>query len=108
MKKDALIKDPSIHRVLEKLYEYFGAEAFDIVDHWTIDPFAVGIGKKANHEVLAYISTSEIPGSSYCLHLELPPEPESDCPYTPAGQFDSLNFQQLVEKIGYHLDLKKA
>jgi hypothetical protein len=53
----ALMKDPSLLAVLDRLNEDLGDEAFAIVDHWDADLCAVGVAKPSDHARLVYIST---------------------------------------------------
>ena len=98
-----LNKEESIKDVISKLYERLGENYFDIVDHWKDDLAAIGIGSPYNNKILAYISTCGNEKGFYDIHLELPPSGDDDFPYEDAGQFNSVNFEQLVEIVCNHL-----
>lgn len=100
-------KDPSILRVLLMLFKTMGPDAFLIYDHWGHDKSAIGITSPQNKGVLVYISTYGVPENYYNVRLELPPTQDSDLPYTEAGKFDGLDFEELVEVIREHLDREK-
>src|SRR5262245_31947164 len=53
--ESTLEKDPRILDVLDRLKLTLGADAFDIVDHWSSDLIAVGIASPQNHQGLVYI-----------------------------------------------------
>ena len=98
-------KDPSISKVLLKLYERMGLNAFVIYDYWGNDKNAIGITSPQNHGILVYISTFRTPQDYYNVRLELPPTQNSDFPYTDAGKLDGLNFEELVNVICKHLGI---
>lgn len=98
-------KDPSILKVLLKLYEKIGLSAFVIHDYWGHDKKAIGITSPQNHGILVYISTFGTPEDYYNVRLELPPTQNSDFPYTDAGKFEGLNFEELVYVIRKHLGI---
>ncbi len=95
-------KDPSIIRLLDALKASLGPHAFDIVDHWKSDLFAVGIACPNNHGVLAYMSTYGQPDGRYSVSLELPPQPGDDAPYTDAGKYEVQGIEALSEVIRRH------
>jgi hypothetical protein len=97
-------KDTSLQEVVSKLQRKLGTTAFDIVDHWEADLCAVGIARPDNHAVLIYISTCSLPDKGYYASLELPSVTE-DFPYQPAGNFDDLDFEGLVNVIKVHLKI---
>jgi hypothetical protein len=101
-------KDRSIIMVLQNLYKWMGPNAFVIYDHWGHDKSAIGIASPQNHSVLVYISTFGTPKNHYNVRLELPPKLDSDFPYTEAGKYDTLNFEELVDIIRKHLDREKV
>jgi hypothetical protein len=90
-----LNKDQTIHDLLAKLRERFGKDAFDVVDHWETDLFAVGIARRDNNGVLAYVSTCGIQNGGYYLELELPPGTADDMPYQFAGRQDGIDLERL-------------
>jgi hypothetical protein len=101
-------KDRSILMVLLKLYKRMGPNAFVIYDHWGHDKSAIGITSPQNHGVLVYISTFGTPENYYNVRLELPMKQNSDFPYTAAGKYKGLDFEELVDVIRKHLDGKKV
>ena len=102
---DSYNKDPSISKVLLKLYERAGPSAFVIYDYWGHDKNAIGITSPQNHGILVYISTFETPENYYNVRLELPPSQNSNLPYTDAGKFEGLTFEELVHVICKHLGI---
>ena len=104
MNIDSLEKDESIKEVIKKLYNELGKDSFIIVDHWEADLNAIGIDSPSNNGVLVYISINENEKDSYYVSLELPPSSEIDLPYTGAGEFNSVNFEKLVEIIRKHFN----
>ena len=104
-----LQKDESIVRLLAALKERLGVGAFDVVDHWDEDLCAIGIARRDNHGILAYISTFGQAEGTYFVSLEMPPRPPdkqwANHPYTPAGECEARSFDQLVEIIQKHLSL---
>ncbi len=105
---DLYDKDQSIIMVLQKLYKRMGPYAFVIYDHWGHDKNAIGITSPQNHGVLVYISTFGIPKNYYNVRLELPPKRDSEFPYTEAGKYEGLDFEELVDIIRKHLDGEKV
>jgi hypothetical protein len=81
-----------------------GQHAFDIVDHWEGDLFAVGIARPDNHAVLVYISTYNKVGEGCSVSLELPPTSGIDFPYTKASDHNVTSFDQLVQIVQHHFD----
>ena len=51
-----------------------------------------------------YISTYGKKRNFYDVHLEMPLSSNDDFPYADAGQFNSINFEKLVEIIRDHLN----
>ena len=101
-------KDPSIIKVLVMLFKRMGLNAFVIYDHWGHDKNAIGITSPQNHGVLVYISTFETAENYYNVRLELTPKRDTDFPYTEAGKYNGLNFEELVDVIRKHFDGDKV
>jgi hypothetical protein len=99
----ALDKDPAIIAVLRRLSERLGLDAFDVVDHWEPDLYAVGIASPRGHAVLVYISCYGEPERRYHVELELPPSPGGELPYQVAGRYDDLDFEALAGVVSAHL-----
>ena len=99
-----LDKDQSIVMVLFKLYKRMGLNAFVIYDHWGHDKKAIGITSPQNHGVLVYISTFGAAENDYNVRLELPQKQDTDFPYTEAGKYNGLGFEELVDVIRKHLE----
>ncbi len=100
--KDDLRKHETILSLIDKLKSRMGDDAFDVVDHWDADLFAVGIAKPDDHDVLAYVCTYGRAVDNYFVSLELPPELDSDLPYRNAGDFEVQTFDELIEIILDH------
>lgn len=88
--------------MIDGLRVRLGPDAFDVVDHWESDAFAIGIACPDNHAVLAYISTIEGGNKGCSVSLELPPRPGSDMPYSTAGDYNVASLDELVEIIRRH------
>jgi hypothetical protein len=101
----ALDKDPAIVALLRRLRDRLDPNAFDIVDHWELDPCAVGIASPRDHGVLAYISCYGEPPGRYQVELELPPTTRGEMPYQVAGRFDDLDFEALAGVVSSHFGL---
>lgn len=97
-------KAPSIIRLLDGLRARLGQRAFDVVDHWEIDEFAVGIARPDNHSVLAYISTDGKKGERSFVSLELPAAAESNSPYVDAGSHEATSFDELAAIVRGHFE----
>lgn len=95
-------KHKSIIQLIGRLKMRMGEEAFDVVDHWDGDLMAIGIARPDNHDVLVYVCTFRKPPDEYFVSLELPPDPNDDYPYTPAGDYEVKSFDELVELIRRH------
>jgi hypothetical protein len=98
-------KDPSIEELIGALGAHFGSDSFDIVDHWESDLCAIGIARRDDHRVLAYLSTLGRPEQPYYVELELPPDAGDDVPYRVAGQHHPSDFATLARLVGSHLGL---
>ena len=100
------MKDSSIATAVDRLRARYGADAFAIRDHWEADLFAIGI--EALHEPgrLVYISTASAVHGHFDVSLEIPPRPADELPYTPAGEWASVDWPAVVMLVGEHLQLK--
>jgi hypothetical protein len=96
-------KDETITQVLVRLEANLGAGAFVLADHWADDLMAVGIARPSDPRYLVYITTLGCATDHYHVELELPPSPNDDFPYTPAGSFDSLDYAELLKVVKKHL-----
>lgn len=107
-----LQKDESIIRLLGRLRNRLGADAFDVIDHWEADLCAVGIARPDDHSVLVYICTFGRADEDYFVSLELPPRPNDEQwanhPYTPVGEQSVQGFDELVRIIQRHFDHDRA
>lgn len=97
-------KDKTIRDFLTKLSNLIGNKAFDIVDHWNGDKFAIGIAKPSNHDVLVYIQTFGNQKGKYDVHLEIPSENKNKIPYIDAGRHSNVTFAQIVKIICNHFN----
>jgi hypothetical protein len=98
-----LAKDSAILRVLDRLREFLGGDAFVIVDHWESDFDAIGIANPRDPGVLVYISTLGESSDRFYVELEWPPAPKADFPYQVAGSYDDVTFEQLARIVSDHL-----
>jgi hypothetical protein len=98
-------KEKLLKNTIENLQEMFGAEAFDIVDHWQGDLRAVGIARREDHDVLVYVSTDKQMGGRYFVSLELPSF-DAEMPYDSAGDFKDVDFDELARIVKQHLSLR--
>lgn len=97
-------KDDTIKNVLARLESDLGPGAFAVVDHWPDDLMAVGIARPSDPGYLVYISTLGCAADCYYVELELPPKPNDDLPYTPAGEFASVDYAALLEIVKRHFE----
>ena len=97
-----LVKDRSILRLLGRLKSRLGDKAFDAVDGWDGDLFAIGVARPDKHGILVYVSTYEQPDATYFVSLELPPLRLSDLPYRQGPEFEVRSFEELVAVIKRH------
>lgn len=100
-------KDSSIIKLLEQLRKDIGADAFEVVDHWVDDAFAIGVALPSDHRVLVYISTSANVADPdlYSYYLELPPN-SADAEYADAGGAEECSYETLLVAIRSHWNLK--
>ena len=75
-----------------------------LADHWADDTTAVGIACPSDPRYLVYISGRGPATDHYYVELELPPQPDDDFPYTPAGSFDSVDYATLRDIVEKHLE----
>jgi hypothetical protein len=100
----ALAKDEGLVSVVLRLCDRWGDVAFDVVDHWEANLHGVGLGRRDDHSVLVYIGNFGKVDGVYDVELENPPS-GSEFPYTVAGQYDSISFDELSSLVGQHLGL---
>jgi hypothetical protein len=101
-------KDQALLALLEGLRERLGPDTFDVVDHWDLDPYAVGVASRGDHGVLAYISSFGEPAGKCHTELELPASPTDDLPYRVAGRFNDLDLETLTDIVSRHLGLGRT
>ncbi len=97
-------KDETISQVLARLESDLGPAAFVLADHWPDDLVAVGIACPSDPRCLIHIGTIRCASGRYHVELELPPQPNEDFPYTPAGSFDSVDYATLLKIVTEHLE----
>ncbi len=97
-------KDPLIIEAINRLKQELGDDAFDVVDYWDADLYAIGIALPQNHRVLVYISTYNIPVGKYHIQLELPSQDGEIDSYKDVGNRDSLEFEELTKHISDHFE----
>jgi hypothetical protein len=95
-------KDGRLKSMLSKIERRLGPDAFQVVDHWQADLWAVGIAHPNDEHLLAYIA-ADLPDDRYFVELETLPAPGSELPYAVAGRFQSVSFDELVEPVAAHL-----
>jgi hypothetical protein len=95
-----LQKDGTVLEMLAKLEQRLGRGSFQIVDHWDSLLDAVGIAHPRNREVLVYIAAHG--PEDFHVELELPPLAGSELPYSVAGEFRSVTFDDLVQIVAKH------
>jgi hypothetical protein len=95
-----LQKHDGVLEMLAKLERRLGRGSFQIVDHWEGLLDAVGIAHPFNREVLAYIAAYG--PEDFHVELELPPLAGSELPYSVAGEFRSVTFDELVQIVAKH------
>ena len=98
-------KDKPIIALLARLRADLGADAFDIVDHWTPDRCAVGIAMPVDHSQLVYISTFRHKPDEFGYELEMASTSSiDDYDVADRGQVDS--YSTLLDIIRQHLQLE--
>jgi hypothetical protein len=98
-----LEKHGAVLQLLANLEQRLGCGAFQVADHWESDLDAVGIADPRNRERLAYIAVYG-PDDFY-VELELPPPPDSEFPYSLAGEFRCTTFDEVAQIVAKHLAL---
>lgn len=93
-------KNPLVTDTLYRMGTALGVGAFDVVDHWSADPDAIGIASPIDHRVLVYIAVYD---DGYFVELEQAPRPGDDFPYEVVGRHSGLNFEELVGVVAGHL-----
>ncbi len=96
-------KDQTIRSAVEQLRARFGSNAFDVRDHWTDDPCAIGLSARKEPGRLIYISTFGRPPGRFNVAFELPPADGSEHPYTPAGEQTDVDMERLASLVATHL-----
>lgn len=94
-------KHDAVLKMLSRLEHRLGSGTFQIVDHWESDLDAIGVAHPSNGELLAYIAAYG--PEDFYVELELPPEQGSELPYSVAGQFRSLTFDEVARIVAKHL-----
>jgi hypothetical protein len=100
----ALAKDEGLVAAVLRLRDRWGDLAFDIVDHWEANLHGVGLGRRDDHSVLVYVDNFGKADGTYDVELETPPS-GSAFPYTVAGRYGSVSFDELSSLVGRHLGL---
>lgn len=101
-------KDPSIVTLLERIRDDLGDDAFNVVDHWEGDHFAIGIALPSDHGVLAYVSTftNVDDDNLYSYYLELPPN-SADAEYSDAGGKEDCTYDELLAALCSHWKIQR-
>ena len=95
-------KDTTIEMLLSRLREDLGTDAFDVVDHWATDRYAVGVTRPADHRFLVYISTDLPERSVYAYQVERPPS-GGEMPYEADPMVDVATYVELLDAVRVHL-----
>lgn len=97
----ALNKDNAIRRLLHRLLERFGADAFAMSGRWEKDECAVGIFQPGEESMLAYIFTYGQEAGRYGLHLEYPGVND----LSTATMMENIDLEQLIELLKAHFNI---
>jgi len=95
-----LQKHDAVFEMLTKLERRLGRGKFQIVDHWESDLDAVGVAHPSNRALLAYIAVYG--PEEFYIELEVAPPAGSELPYSVAGDFRSLTFDELAQIVAQH------
>lgn len=98
----SFVKQDALRGMLARLDQRLGRGTFQIVDHWESDLDAIGVAHPRNRELLAYIAACGC--DEFYVELELP-HARSELPYSVAGTFRSLTFDDLADIVAKHLAL---
>ncbi len=101
-------KDTSIQDVVNFLFQHLGEDAFQVVDHWGADFFAIGIARKDAPETLVYISTWQKPDGRCAATLQSAEEPWRDVSCGAEVDLEDLSFQELLLLVRLHLRLSEC
>ncbi len=101
-------KDPAVLKLLGRIRQDLGDNAFDIVDHWVDDNLAIGLALPADHRVLVYVSTFSHTADPdlYTFYLELPPTSE-DMEYVDAGGAEDVTYDELLAALCSHWNIER-
>ncbi|EIJ41396.1 hypothetical protein BegalDRAFT_0477 [Beggiatoa alba B18LD] len=100
----ALNKTEDIKKLLIMLTSQLGKEAFELSERWQDDLSAVGLCKRGDPSLIAYIYTHGQETDRYGIHLLYPDLPDVDT----RGIIDAkenVKFEQLVDLIIMHLEI---
>ncbi|ALG66523.1 hypothetical protein [Beggiatoa leptomitoformis] len=100
----AVNKTEDIKKLLIMLTSQLGKEAFDISERWQTDLSAVGLCKRGDPSLVAYIYTHGQEPDKYGVHLLFPELPDVNT----RGIIDAkenVTFEQLLDIVAIHLDI---
>lgn len=100
-------KDESIEALLHRLDSVLGSEAYQVVDHWDGDRFAIGIVSPTDPRRLVYVSTHEQAKGRYFFECE-EPAGEADDDYQVADTGEQVTFETLVQAIRSHFSRTRS
>ncbi|HEX5830400.1 MAG TPA: hypothetical protein VFY16_05420 [Gemmatimonadaceae bacterium] len=103
-----IVKDASIDELLSRLASRFDPAAYEVIDHWPSDPYAIGIAAPQASTRFVYLSTLELPRGRYNVHLERAPDPRTGSPYEDNGYHAGIDFDRLSALLARYLDLRPA
>lgn len=97
---EAVNKDASILRLLDRISQELDPKTWRVVDHWDADLLAIGIAAATNPELLVYISTHRQPEGHFSFECEVPSG--SAGMYRVVDRAESVNFDALLLALSTH------
>jgi hypothetical protein len=95
-------KDPSLRHLVSELQRRAPDGTFIVVDHWEMDPFAIGLASPAHPDQLAYISSLTAAEGKYFMSRELPSDSDL-VPFRDGGAEQYTDIDTLAAAILDHL-----
>jgi hypothetical protein len=94
-------KDTSIWALIARLATIFGGEAFQLVDHWDADLFAIGLASVRDAARLVYVSTFRKPAGTVAYECEGAEAALAG----PDRRSEHAEFPELVRVLADHLEI---
>jgi len=88
-------KDVSICAFIQRISSELPVRAFDVVDYWDADNYAIGIASRVDSSLLVYVSTYKVLPGLYNLVLEFAEDNQQ--------VIDGKTFEEVVEITKTHL-----